>query len=380
MLPLKIAFRFLISNSWQSLLIILGMAVAVSIQVFVGLLISSLQFSLVDTTVRNMPQITITSGNSVPSISGWTEITDKIQRTGLVTAVSPAAGWQATTYKSEQSIPLIIKGVNFEEADRIYNFKKALYSGEIHSGSREVIIGRELAEELELGLGDKLTVTTPDGAEIIFTVTGLYDLGSASVNKSWVITNMRTVQQLFDLPGRITTIEMTVSDVFAADTTAAILEKELNNGNLKIDNWKDQNRDLMEGLRSQGISSIIIQFVIIISVIIAISSVLAITVMQKSRQIGILKAMGITDLDASLIFIYEGLLLGLIGSVSGVALGLGILYVFDKFFSNSAITIIIDFGFVFISWLIALSASTLAGLFPARKSLHLNPIDVIREG
>lgn len=380
MLPLKIAYRFLISNAWQSILIILGMAVAISIQVFVGLLISSLQSSLVDTTVRNMPQITITSGNSVPSISGWEEIINTVQRTGLVTTVSPAARWQASTLKGDKRVPLIIKGVDFEKADRIYNFKKALYAGDIHSGSREVLIGRELAVELELGLADKLTVTTPSGAEIVFTVTGLYDLGSASVNKSWVITNMRTVQQLFDLPGRITTIEMTVNDVFTADTVASTLEKELNDSNLKIDNWKDQNRDLMEGLRSQGISSAIIQFVIIISVIIAISSVLAITVMQKSRQIGILKAMGITDLDASRIFIYMGLLLGLIGAVSGVLLGMGILYTFDKFFSNSAITISIDYGFIFISWLIALCTSTLAGLFPARKSLHLNPIDVIREG
>ena len=203
--------------------------------------------------------------------------------------------------------------------------------------------------------------------------------GTASINKSWVIAHMRTVQQLYDLPGRISVLEIAVFDVFSADTVASVIGRELNDGDLKIENWKDQNRELLNGLNSQGISSSIIQVVVIFSVIIAISSVLAVSVVQKSRQIGILKAMGITDLDASLIFVYEGFLLGLIGSILGVALGLAILYSFDKY-GGGVIKIQIDYIFVLASWLIALISSTLAALLPARKSLRLNPIDVIREG
>jgi lipoprotein-releasing system permease protein len=177
---------------------------------------------------------------------------------------------------------------------------------------------------------------------------------------------------------------MSVPDVFDADNVAAQLQNEINDNNLKFENWKGQNQELLGALRSQGISSTIIQVVIIFSVIIAISSVLAITVLQKSRQIGILKAMGIRDLTASLIFIYEGLLLGLAGSVLGIALGLGLLYSFDALTgtpgTGNTIKIEIDYGFVLLSWGIALAASTLAGFFAARRSLKLSPIDVIREG
>jgi lipoprotein-releasing system permease protein len=379
MLPLRIAFRFLRSNVGQSLLISCGMAVAVSIQVFVGLLISSLQTSLIDSTVRNAPQIIITSNTKVPSISGWASISERIQRTGLVSATSPTTIGTAVIVKDEKNIPLIMKGVHIEEADRIYNLRKAVYSGDIYIGGRDVLIGRELADELKTGVGDKMTVTTTDGREIIFTVTGLYDLGTASINKSWIIAHMRTVQELYDLPGRVTAIEIAVPDVFTADTIALAIGHELNNEDLKIENWKDQNKELLDALQSQGLSSSIIQIVIILSVIIAISSVLAVTVMQKSRQIGILKAMGITDLDASLIFIYEGFLLGLIGSIIGIALGLGMLYSFDRF-GGGVVKLHIDYSFVLVSWLIALVSSTLASFFPARKSLRLNPIDVIREG
>ena len=87
----------------------------------------------------------------------------------------------------------------------------------------------------------------------------------------------------------------------------------LNNPSLKITDWKAQNASLLSGLQGQSISSLMIQIFIVVSVVIAIASILAITVFQKSRQLGILKAMGIKDRQASLIFIYEGLIIGVIG-------------------------------------------------------------------
>ena len=217
-----------------------------------------------------------------------------------------------------------------------------------------------------------------------FTISGFYDLGIASINKSWIIADRRTVQKLFGFDRRITSIEMTVDDVFAADYIAYEIEQRLNNEDIKVENWKEQNEDLLSGLSGQQTSSTIIQAVIILSVVIAIASVLAISVLQKSRQIGILKAMGIKDLAASLIFIYQGFLIGLAGSILGVALGLGLLYAFNIFTTNPDGTALIDLyiesGFVLRSWLIAVLASTLAGVIPARKSLQLDPIEVIREG
>ena len=121
-----------------------------------------------------------------------------------------------------------------------------------------------------------------------------------------------------------------------------------------------------------------IQVFVVASVVIAIASVLAISVMQKSRQLGILKAMGITNLNASLIFLFQGLILGAVGGTLGVLLGLGLFQLF--MLSPSTITPYINWGFVIGSGLVAIVCAGLASLIPARRSARLDPIEVIRNG
>jgi lipoprotein-releasing system permease protein len=384
MLSFRIAVRFLKSGKTQTILIVVGIAIAISIQVFVGLLLDSLQKSLVNQTIGNSPQITVTSATDIGSIRDWESMVETIERLGLTRVVSVSASANAFVRDGGINLPVLVRGFDFEEADRIYNINSRIYEGGLYQSRREVLIGRDLSEELETSVGDRLSVLSPNNSSSTFTISGLYDLGIASVNKSWVIADRRTVQQLFGLDRRITSIEMTVDDVFAADAIAYEIEQILNNEDIKVENWKEQNEDLLSGLSGQQTSSTIIQAVIILSVVIAIASVLAISVLQKSRQIGILKAMGIKDLAASLIFIYQGFLIGLVGSILGVALGLGLLYAFNTFTTNpdgtALIDLYIEYEFVLRSWIIAILASTLAGVIPARKSLQLDPIEVIREG
>ena len=384
MLSFKVAVRFLKSGRTQTVLIVIGIAIAISIQIFVGLLISSLQKSLVDRTIGNSPQITVASSTDIITIRDWERLVEGIEQLGLTRATSVSASANAFVKNGSSNLPILMRGFNFESADRIYNIADSIYEGRPYQSRREVLVGRELGEELEANVGDKLAVVLPNGSVSTFTISGFYDLGVASINKTWVITNLQTAQRLFDFGNRVTSIEMTVDDVFEADVIADTIEKALDNDDVKIENWKELNEDLLSGLNGQRTSSTIIQAVIILSVVIAISSVLAISVLQKSRQIGILKAMGIKDVAASLIFIYQGFLIGLVGSVLGVMLGLGLLYAFNAFTANpdgsALIDLYIEYDFILRSWFIALLASTLAGVIPARKSLRLNPIEVIREG
>jgi len=118
--------------------------------------------------------------------------------------------------------------------------------------------------------------------------------------------------------------------------------------------------------------------------VLAIASVLAISVMQKSKQLGILKAMGIRDGSASVIFLAEGFLLGIAGAILGVALGLGLTYAFTRFALNPdgtpVVALLVDPQFIAISALVAVLSATLASLIPARRSARLDPMEVIKNG
>lgn len=174
---------------------------------------------------------------------------------------------------------------------------------------------------------------------------------------------------------------MQSTDVFKADTIAQEIQATLPTG-LTVDNWKDQNSALLSGLNGQSVSSYMIQVFVLISVLLGIASVLAITVVQKSKQIGILKAMGIRDNTASQIFIIEGLLLGLAGAVLGILLGLGLAFAFTRFALNPdgtpVVPLFINPLFIALSAGVAVVVSTLAALIPARNTSKLDPIEVIR--
>jgi lipoprotein-releasing system permease protein len=172
---------------------------------------------------------------------------------------------------------------------------------------------------------------------------------------------------------------MQINDVFAAEEISEDILNTLADNDLKTVTWIEQNQDLLTGLEGQSISSLMIQIFVIISVVLGISSVLAITVLQKSKQLGILKAMGIKDKDASKIFLFEGLLLGVFGAIIGIGLGIGLLYAFDVF-ADTGIPITFDLPFLALSAGIAILASTLAALSPAIKSSKLSVIEVIRNG
>jgi lipoprotein-releasing system permease protein len=176
---------------------------------------------------------------------------------------------------------------------------------------------------------------------------------------------------------------MQTDDVFAADETASELSSLLAEGQ-EITNWKDQNASLLSALSGQSASSYMIQVFVLLAVLLGISSVLAISVVQKSRQLGILKAMGIKDRDASRIFIAQGLMLGVVGAILGTGLGLGLSYAFSTFVKNpdgtSLVPFFVDWMFIGFSVVIAIAAATIAAFIPARKSSRLNPIEVIKNG
>ena len=381
-LPFSIALRFLKSSKGQTILIAMGIAIGVSVQIFIGSLIQGLQKSLVDTTIGSQPQITLTNKKGDKRISNYEELLKKIEdQQKEVINLSAAADGPALFSQDDETFSLLIRGFEIDEADGIYNIKDSMVEGNLPKEDYEAIIGLDLSKNASLEVNDEIEVVTNSGETKTFTITGIFDLGVASLNSLWTITTMETAQNLFSYDNEVTSINMQVLDVFEADTVAQSIEESLHDW-IESSNWKDENADLLSGLSGQSASSLLIQVFVMISVLLGIASILAITVVQKSKQIGILKAMGIRDKTSSLIFLFQGLLLGVIGAILGVILGLTLAYVFTKFAlkpdGNPVVPLYIDPWFIAGSALVAVLASTIAALIPARKSSKLDPIEVIR--
>lgn len=379
-LALKVALRFLKSNKSQTFLIVLGIAIGISVQVFVGVLIQSLQTSLVDATIGNSSHITIISDEDNSQIQEWNDILDDLEDFDNLKVVSIAADANAFTNISDKTTAILLRGFEIKDANEIYEINSSIIKGTLPEEEKEVIIGKEFGERFNIGVNDTFYVKTASGIDEKVKICGIYDLNVKALNELWVITTVNNTQDIFEYGYNITSIEIQLQEdyVFEADEIAKEIKTAINNNNTIVQNWKDQNAQLLSGLQGQSISSLFIQVFVVISVVIAISSILAITVLQKSKQLGILKAMGINNKDASKIFLYEGLFFGIAGGIGGILLGLFLLIGFQFGTGGSVIQISIDYNFLIISAIIAVVSCIFASLSPAIKSSRLDPIEIIR--
>lgn len=379
---LWIAGRFLRSSRGQTALIVVGIAVAISVQVFVGALISSLQSGLIEDTIGNSPHVTVEPGELGGTIGGWEPKLATLRGVDGIEAVAASVSGSAFVAAGGPALPAVVRGFDLADADPIYGFSAATASGALPAAAGQAAVGSALAEELGIEVGDTVTLAPPVGPNTSLQVVGLLAFGTAAIDGAWAVLTIADAQALFGLGSDVSALEASVVDVFAADEVGAAVQAALSDPSLSVLNWKDQNAQLLSGLQAQSISSNMIQAFILVSVVVTIASVLSITVLQKSRQIGILKAMGISDGEASRVFLYEGLILGGAGALGGILLGAGLLLSFTTFAKGAdgepVIAIALEASFLASSFAIAIVSSALAAALPARRSKRLSPVDVIR--
>ncbi len=402
----KAAIRFLIEGRSQTLFIAVGIAVGIAVLVFLNILITGLQRSLLDATVGSSPHIVVTSReeslqslfpaqdnvrilsrtgglfDTTSPLSDWSFLVTQLDRREQFSAVSPVAEGSGFISKGEKNITVRVRGIDLARADAIYQIRARITEGDFAVGKSQVLIGVDLADELGLSPGDLIRLSSLTGTGGSYTVRGIFDLGNQALNSSWVFISLEGAQTLFQLSGSVTGLELQVLDVFGAEGLARRLEQSY--PELSWSSWEQENPDLLSALSSQSISSYVIQAFVLLAVALGISSVLAVSVMQKSRQIGILKALGISTAGVSRIFLIQGALLGLAGSLIGSVIGGLLLLAFFTFTAGENGEPLFPISFDPLVFLLAIAIATLAGMgaaaVPARRAARLNTIEVIKNG
>lgn len=403
MFELKIALRFLKDGRGQTTFILLGIAIGVAVQIFLGTLISGLQKDLVNGTVGSSPHMTFSAAETAEAsglgaakgfvassagnfsrqektLDNWRPLMATLDQATETTAVSPVAEGSGFVLTSGERWPVLVRGIEPKRANDIYELNSKLISGTFVVEGDQVLVGTSLAAEALLEAGDTFTLELPGGQRQSLTVAGIFDLGNNSLNETWLFMSLARAQRLLGFGDDISRVEVQVEDVFAADLLAESYEKQFIG--IKSENWKVQNASLLSALTSQSSSSLTIQAFVLLAITLGIASVLAVSVVQKSKQIGILKAMGTSSASASRIFLFQGGILGLLGSIIGSGMGYALTQAFlwGTSIQTGEALFPLEFDPAAAGTIIAIAtvASIVSALFPARRSASLNPIDVIR--
>jgi lipoprotein-releasing system permease protein len=393
------ALRFLREGRFQTVLILSGVAVGAAVIVFLVALITGLQDDLIARTLGTQPHVVLRPPDDVArsvtrpgpgetvsalverraqrlrSIDGWQRALADAAATPGVTAASPMASGPAFATRGSAQKSVALLGVDPERYRLIVPVDRKLVAGRFQVAGEEAVIGVDLAKDLGATVGDKVRLAAADGRTQVVTVTGIFDLGLRDLNRRWVIVTLRSAQTLLDLAGGVTNIDLKVGDLFAAEAVAKTIAARTG---LAAESWMKTNAELLVGLRGQSGSSAMIQFFVSVAVAFGISSVLVVSVVQKSREIGILRAMGASRRAVLTIFLIQGALVALAGALLGCALGTWAALAFQSWQG------------VFHVWLgwqlyaAAIAGATgiglLAALAPAFRAAHLEPVAAIRYG
>ena len=373
MLALSIAARFLRRSRGQSALIILGIAVGIATQVFVGSLITSLQADLIDTTVGSSPHVTLTDSEGAP-IAGGTAAT-AAEQPGVTTAIA-VRKLSAIFRSGDQSVPLSITAGAGDDLDSIYDISDRLVDGRFTVDDSSILVGSGFAADAGVSPGDELPLLLPDGRSVDYTVAGVFDLGSAAANERIAFLGEAAGGDALTLQDdEYSAIEVQVADVF---TSSDVAQRLAGQADVTAVDWQAENAELLSGLAAQSGSSAMIQTFVLLAVALGIASTLAVSAVQKTRQIGILKAMGMRDGGAARIFLWQAGLLGSLGTVFGVALGYVLIWGFS--FAPVDFSVRPQPAFIALSATVGVAVSLLSAVLPARSTSRVDPIEVIQGG
>ncbi|MGB4347133.1 MAG: FtsX-like permease family protein [Burkholderiaceae bacterium] len=401
-----VALRFLREGRLQTVFIILGVTIGVSVIIFMSALLTGLQANFIQRVLTAQAHIQLLPPKEVArvlgpppslqknavegaivqaplqrvkSINQWQTIMTQIRAIPSVLIVSPAAVGSALVTRGDASRAITVTGIVPEQYFQIVTLPEKIVSGTTRLNGNDILIGTELASDMGLSVGDKLRISSAAGASNTLTLRGIFDLGNKSANQRNTFVALHTAQSLLGLSGGISSIDVTVKDVYAAEVIAQRITAITG---VKADSWIATNAQFFTAVQAQKTSNTTIRFFVGLSVAFGVASVLIVSVMQKSREIGILRAMGISRGQILRVFLLQGGLLAFSGAIGGSLVGLAALLIWQRYMRNPDGTpffpLFIEPGLFLLALLIATLTGLVAAFAPALRAARLDPVVAIR--
>jgi lipoprotein-releasing system permease protein len=408
-----LAFRHLRSGGGQTLLTVSAVAAGVVVVIFITSLIFGLRQRISELMTDLLPHITITPRELEPTPlartsggePGGTIITSRIERISPqrknienwpqavavirdlphVAAVAPAVTGQGFLSRGGRRMGVQVYGADPEALDAVTSVTKYLFTGHYFGlTAEEIVLSYKLTNDLGVTLGDRVRLTSSEGVSDSFLIAGIYDTGQDQAFGSRVYLNLRAAQSLFKTGTAVRTILVRTDDFFQADRVANRIAALLP---YKVESWMEQTPQTVAGLAAQRAVAFLISGFSLVASAFAIASVLIVSVLQRSKQIGILKSMGAKGRQIQMVFTLEGLGIAIVGATLGAILGSGLVYTFSLWKQpvtrmggkpESLFPATLAWQVVAAAMLAAIVTTVLAAILPARRAARLDPVQVMR--
>lgn len=407
-----IAIKHLLARRRQSLVSLMGIVLGVAFFLAISSLMRGSEKDFIKRLVDNAPHITIQDQYREPR----TQPVEHLYKQGAVELrnVKPLTetrgirgykltleqlhkipGAQASAVLSGQGLlnfagrdmAVTLNGMIPEEIRSVSTIENYMKQGSIEAliGNPDaIVIGEALAEKASIDKGDIITLTGTTGQVRNFKVMGLFRTGRSSYDETTVFMDLKRVQAMMNRPNRANTIIMKLPDPYSAREIAAQIEQQVG---YKSVSWQEASEDIMNTLSIRNTIMYTVVSAVLVVASFGIYNVISTVVMEKHRDIAILKSMGFTASDVQRVFFIQGILLGLAGCILGLPLGSALMGGLMRVRlkppgGNEIVNMPIDWSWpqFAIAAAFAMTAAMLAAYLPARKASKVQPVDILRGG
>ena len=409
-IQLEIAITHLTSRKRQTLVSLSGVVLGVGFFLAVSALMHGSEHDFIKRLVDNSPHITVSDDFRHPQIQPaqlrWPEAAVLIRH---LTPKSEVRGIRA--YREKQQLiaaipnlriapvllgPVVLSFAGREQAGSlsgiIPNIMKTVSTLEekmqqgsidaLNANPNGIIIGQGLANKFQLQLGRNLSVVTQEGGNRVMKIVGIFRTGNANYDETEVFSNLKRAQVMFDRPNRINRFIIQLDDPYQAAEIAKRIEQAIG---YKATSWTEASEDILSLLTVRNIIMYSVVAAILIVACFGIYNTLSTIVIEKTRDIAILKSMGFQTTDIQQIFLYEGSIIGLLGSSLGLLLGAVLMHFLAQVevkppgVSEMAhLPIWWGIAQFEIASLFAMSACVLAAYLPALRAGKVHPVEILR--
>lgn len=390
--------------SFIAMISMIGIALGVAALIVVLSVMNGFGKELKERTLGMTSHATISGHDG--KLENWLTIREKIRGQPDLIYSAPYTQAEAMLSNGSRVSGAIIRGILPSEESRVSEIDEKMVSGQLKDlkpGEFGIILGRELANALGVYEGEKITVITPQASITPvgvlprlrrFTVVGVFEAGMHQFDRSMGLMHMSDAQKLFNMNGKVHGLRLKLADMFNARQTSYAIENSLGE-EYWVRDWTNMHSNLFKALKTEKVVMFIILLLIVAVAAFNIISTLVMTVKEKQADIAILRTLGMTPGSLMMVFIIQGVFIGLIGTVLGVASGVpialnvgdivaGIEQLFSTKFLPADVYYITKISAdlrvseVLIYSVSAFLLSVLATIYPAWRASKIQPVDALR--